>query len=87
MQIDPDKSLAADQAENDADECLCGMDQLDEEATLDEELPTATGGGEKGDDPNPTEDEDDVDGCDVDLTAENETPDEELPIAVGGYLR
>jgi hypothetical protein len=84
MPIDRDTTTAADQDDDDADGCLCGMDHLDENATLDEELPDASGGVETDDEVQPDEDEDDVDGCELDFTAEDQTSDEELPIAVGG---
>jgi hypothetical protein len=65
-----------------ADDCICGMEHL-EEATSDQELPAASGGvetsevGQQGN-------EDDVDGCELDFTAVQQTDDKELPVAVGG---
>jgi hypothetical protein len=84
MSIDPDTSPAADQDDDDADDCLCGMDHLEEDATPDEELPNASGGVETDDEQQPDKGEDDVDGCELDFSVEDQTTDEELPVAVGG---
>jgi hypothetical protein len=82
MSTDPNTLPIADPDDDDADGCLCGMDHLDEDATLDEELPVASGGIE-ADDEKPT-DEDDADESERGSTPEDQTTDEELPIAVGG---
>ena len=84
MQTNPNTSPIADPDDDDTDGCLCGMDHLDEEATLDEELPVASGGVETDDEEQTDEDEDDADGSERGLASEDETTDEELPIAIGG---
>ena len=68
--------------DEDADHCICGMEHLEDEATLDEELPPASGGIESGD--ARQDDEDDLDGCELDFTAAEQTDDAELPVTVGG---
>ena len=77
-----DMALVPD--DDDEDDCLCGLDHREDEATSDVELPPATGGVETtaaaAEQP---EDEDAIDGCDVDLTLEP-TNDQELPAATGG---
>jgi hypothetical protein len=69
--------------DDDEDNCLCGMDYREDEATSDEELPPATGGVETAAAAEQPEDEDAIDGCDVDFTLEP-TNDQELPAATGG---
>jgi hypothetical protein len=68
-----------------ADHCTCGLETTEAEATLDVELPPASGGvhiaEESGDD---AENEEHIDCCDIDFTAVEPTTDEELPITVGG---
>lgn len=69
--------------DEDADDCICGMEHVEEEATSDEELPPTSGGIQI-----PAEeqrdDQDDVDGCELDFTTAQQTNDGELPAAVGG---
>lgn len=84
MPIDRDGSLANDDDSEDADGCLCGMDHLDDDATSDLELPSASGGVETGDDEPPDDNEDDVDRCELDFSQTDQTTDEELPVAAGG---
>jgi hypothetical protein len=75
-----DPPIAQDE---DADDCMCGMEHLEDEATPDEQLPPASGGigiAEEEEQDN----EDDVDGCELDFNAAEQTDDEELPAAVGG---
>jgi hypothetical protein len=69
--------------DEDADDCICGMEHLEDETTSDAELPQATGGIETAEEER-LGDEDDVDGCELDFTAVEQTGDEELPVAVGG---
>jgi hypothetical protein len=69
--------------DEDADDCICGIEHLEDEATSDEELPPAWGGIEITRE-EPQDSEDHIDGCDVDFAAVAETGDEELPAAVGG---
>jgi len=68
--------------DEDADDCICGMEHLDE-ATSDEELPSASGGVEASEEEQQGN-EDDVDGCELDFSAVEQTDDKELPVAVGG---
>jgi hypothetical protein len=84
MPIDRDESPATDDDAEDADGCLCGMEHLDDEATSDLELPSTSGGVDTGDEQQPADNEDDVDGCELDFTKIDQTTDEELPVAVGG---
>jgi hypothetical protein len=84
MPIDRDESPATDDDAEDADGCLCGMEHPDDEATSDLELPSASGGVDTGDEEQPDDNEDDVDGCELDFTTTDQTTDEELPVAVGG---
>jgi hypothetical protein len=67
----------------DADDCVCGMAQLEDEATSDEELPPTSGGLAVAEDEH-RDNEDDVDGCELDFTAAEQTDDGELPAAIGG---
>ena len=69
--------------DDDEDECICGMEHLEDEATSDEELPPASGGVETAEEEH-QDNEDDVDGCELDFTAAEQTDDEELPAAIGG---
>ncbi|MCK1481029.1 hypothetical protein IVB27_41485 [Bradyrhizobium sp. 197] len=82
--VNPDTSLAKDPGDDDTDGCLCGMDHLDEDATLDEELPAGIGGIETDAEKWSDNDEDDVDGREIGLASDDQTTDEELPIAFGG---
>jgi hypothetical protein len=84
MPINRDGSPLQDVNDDDADGCLCGMEHRDDETTSDLELPMVTGGVETGDEVQPGDDEDDVDGCDLDFTKTAQTTDEELPVAEGG---
>jgi hypothetical protein len=71
--------------ETDADHCCCGIELLEEEATLDIELPPATGGVEAVHaEPHDDEDHEEMTCCDIDFSAEDLTTDEELPVSVGG---
>lgn len=80
-----DTSPAPAEDEEDADDCLCGLEHSDEEATLDQELPVANGGVENDDDtPAAAEDESEIDGCELDFNSADQTTDEELPVSIGG---
>jgi len=68
--------------DDDADDCVCGMEHLEDEATSDEELPPASGGIATAVE-EPQDNEDDVDGCELDFTAAEQTDDEELPASAG----
>ncbi len=86
MPIERDGSPATDDDAEDADGCLCGMEHLDDDATSDLELPSASGGVETDEEERP-DDHDDVDGCELDefdFTETDQTTDEELPVASGG---
>jgi len=80
MSADSDAPLAPD---DDADDCICGLEHVEGEATSDEELPAASGGIETAR-AEPQDDHDDVDGCELDFTAAEQTDDEHLPPTVGG---
>ena len=82
MRADSDAPPVADDDE-DADDCICGMEHLEDETTSDEELPQASGGVETAGEA-PPDDEDDVDGCELDFSEAEQTGDEELPVTVGG---
>lgn len=82
MSADGDAPMVPDDDE-DADNCLCGMEHLEDETTSDAELPPATGGIETAREEQ-LDGEDDADGCELDFTAAEQTGDEELPVAVGG---
>jgi hypothetical protein len=82
MLADGDTPLVPDD-DQDADDCICGMEHLEDEATSDEELPPASGGIEAAEN-GPQDNEDDVDGCELDFTAAEQTDDQELPAAIGG---
>jgi hypothetical protein len=69
--------------DDDEDDCLCGLDHLENDTTTDAELPPASGGVESAA-ANEAENEDDVDGCEVDFTTGALTSDKELPAATGG---
>jgi hypothetical protein len=69
--------------DEDADDCMCGMEHLEAEATSDEELPPSSGGIETAEE-DLHDNEDDIDGCGLDFAAAEQTDDKELPIAVGG---
>jgi hypothetical protein len=69
--------------DEDADDCICGMEHLEDEVTSDAELPPASGGIETVEEAQP-DNEDDVDGCELDFTTAEQTGDEELPATVGG---
>jgi hypothetical protein len=69
-------------ADDEVDQCVCGLDLHASEATPDADLPPASGGIEAGG--APPHDESLVDGCDVDFKATEPTLDEELPFTVGG---
>jgi hypothetical protein len=84
MPIDRETSPPSDDDLDDADGCLCGLEHLDDDATSDLELPTASGGIEVSVEELPADDEDDVDGCDLDFAEVDHTADEELPVTVGG---
>ena len=84
MPIDRDESPVTSDDDDDADGCLCGMEHLDEEATSDLELPSASGGIEADRDAQPADDETDVDGCELDFTESDQTTDAELPVTAGG---
>lgn len=68
----------------DADDCLCGMEHVADEATSDEELPPASGGVELDAVEAPDDDPDTSDGCELELSLDEATRDEELPAAIGG---
>ena len=68
--------------DEDADDCICGMQHLEDDATSDEELRPANGGIETREEQQDNEAE--VDGCELDFTAAEQTDDKELPAAVGG---
>jgi hypothetical protein len=70
--------------DEDTDGCLCGLEHSDDDVTLDEELPIASGGVEVEKQELSGRDEDDLDGCKLDFTAGDQTTDEELPVATGG---
>ncbi|HTR12135.1 MAG TPA: hypothetical protein VMI72_02485 [Roseiarcus sp.] len=76
------ESPAIPDVDEDSDDCLCGMEHFEDEATSDEELPLATGGIEASKE-EPQGDEDEIDGCELDFTAVEQTDDSELPAAVG----
>jgi len=82
MPADGDAPSVPDDDE-DADDCICGTEHLEDEVTSDEELPPASGGIETAEEEQ-QRNEDDVDGCELDFTAAEQTDDEELPAAVGG---
>jgi hypothetical protein len=85
MPDDRDTSPDADEDDADADGCLCGIDHGDDdEVTLDQELPTASGGVDTNDEDHLAENEDDVDGCELDFSEVDQTTDEELPVSAGG---
>jgi hypothetical protein len=70
-----------DEDDDHVDGCVCDLERDDGEATLDVELPAATGGVEApshGD----AESVDDV--GDVEIDEAEVTTDEELPVAIGG---
>jgi hypothetical protein len=69
--------------DDDEDGCICGLEHVDDEVTLDEELPATCGGIDLAEEETP-ENEDDVDGCEIDFTEANQTQDQDLPAAVGG---
>jgi hypothetical protein len=73
---------ALSDADEEADDCICGVEHLAEEATSDTDLPPASGGIEP--EAEPQDSEDDVDGCELDFTIADQTSDEELPAAAGG---
>ena len=82
-----DTSPTPEEDDADADDCLCGLEHGDDEATLDQELPVASGGVEtdrnepKAED---AEDESEIDGCELDFSTADQTSDEELPVSIGG---
>jgi hypothetical protein len=82
MPADGDASPVAD-VDEDADDCICGLEHREDEATADAELPPASG-GVGIDEEEPQDNEDDVDGCALDFTQAEQTDDKELPAAVGG---
>ena len=88
MSADGDPSPVSDDDE-DADDCICGMEHLEdevnrqEEATAEERAHSASGGVETAEEKQ-LDNEDDVDGCELDFTAAEQTDDEELPAAIGG---
>jgi hypothetical protein len=82
MPANGDAPSPADDDE-DADDCICGMELHEDEATSDAELPPASGGVETAQE-EAQDGEDDVDGCSLDFTAAEQTDDKELPAAVGG---
>jgi hypothetical protein len=84
MPIGRDESPVTNNDDEDADGCLCGMEHLDEDATSDLELPSASGGIEADKDEQRADDETDVDGCELDFTGTDQTTDEELPVTAGG---
>jgi len=84
MPIDRDGSPTTDDDAEDADGCLCGMEHLEDDATSDLELPSASGGIDTDDEGQPADDEDDVDGCELDFNETDQTTDEELPVTAGG---
>jgi hypothetical protein len=84
MPIDRDESPVTNDDDEDADGCLCGMEHLDEHATSDLELPSASGGIAVDKDEQQADDETDVDGCELDFTGTDQTADEELPVTAGG---
>jgi hypothetical protein len=69
--------------DDDEDNCICGMEHREDEATSDEELPPASGGVEIAEEEQ-ADSEDDLDGCELDFVAAEQTGDEELPVALGG---
>ena len=81
MQADDEPFSAPD--DEDTDNCLCGLEHLEDEAISDEELPPASGGIETSEQEQ-SDDETDLDGCELDFTLADPTGDDELPAAVGG---
>ena len=71
--------------DDEADNCLCGIELDENEITSDAELPAAIGGMEAADDrPDGHEDSEDIDGCDAVIADTDVTTDAELPVATGG---
>jgi len=79
-----DSALPHPDDDEDADNCICGMEHIEGEVTSDEELPPTSGGMETAAEEEQPDNEDDVDGCELDFIAAEQTGDEELPVVIGG---